>query len=820
MVDVYSKFHEFNSHYQLFIENVNDLICIVDFNRDYKIEVINEKLFQKLLGYSNNDLIGESLLKIIHSEDKKKSVKVLKNGSKFEKIQEIRIKSKKGNYIWVEFKIKKFKDDKNQGKILLILKDVSKYRDLELKMIENEKKFNNLTRSIPEIRFWRLFNPKKYEEALQSSYSMLHVIMENIPQYIFWKDLNLRYLGSNKNYARFLEISSPEILFEQTDNDVMWNKKKAEQLREKEINIINSDKAEFHVIEPWVCKDDKKIWLDTNRIPLHDLEGKIMGILVTYDDITERTIAEQKIKKSEKKYHDLLETSSVGIIEINLKSNNISYINPKLLNILGRDRKEIIDIESLRKIIHPNDFSILLESTEEKELQFKIHQKDGKLKWLSGKRVNQYDEKGEMFSFRLWLEDVSEKKMYEKLIYDINLNFLKFSTDIQNNIMLLLNTCCKLLNGDIVLYIHRNLHEDKEEYTIITSENNVYTYNSEDFKNNLFVNELFKEKNNFTQIALNLNESKYAKTDQFISKYNIKGSYGKLIKSQNEFNSSLCVFYRENPLMSHQDKLIIFLIGDAINIEQQRWQVKQHLKEQNIMLNEINKLKTDLLSRASHELKTPLISIKGFTELLLTVHESKLDSDIISILKEIKTGSARLEKIILSLLEGAQLNQGQLNLNILKEDLTFLIKFCVNDLYGQLKLRNQSISIKIHDNLIAYIDKERIYDVVSNLITNAIKYTPPGGKITIRSKIENDFYIISIEDNGIGFTEEEKKHLFKEFGKIERYGQGWDVDAEGTGLGLFIAKKIIELHGGDIWMESEGKNKGSTFYFSLPMVSQ
>ncbi|MFX0082717.1 MAG: ATP-binding protein [Candidatus Hodarchaeota archaeon] len=78
--------------------------------------------------------------------------------------------------------------------------------------------------------------------------------------------------------------------------------------------------------------------------------------------------------------------------------------------------------------------------------------------------------------------------------------------------------------------------------------------------------------------------------------------------------------------------------------------------------------------------------------------------------------------------------------------------------------------------------------------------------------------VISIKENGIGFIEEEKSRIFKQFGKIERYGQGLDIIAEGSGFGLFISKKIIELHGGDIWVESEGRNKASTFYFSLPII--
>ena len=111
---------------------------------------------------------------------------------------------------------------------------------------------------------------------------------------------------------------------------------------------------------------------------------------------------------------------------------------------------------------------------------------------------------------------------------------------------------------------------------------------------------------------------------------------------------------------------------------------------------------------------------------------------------------------------------------------------------------------------------------MSNILVNGIKYTPPEGKIRVQSEIneKDNIYIIAVEDNGIGLTEKEKDLIFKPFGKIERYGKGWDVDIEGSGLGLYISKKIIKLHGGKIWVESEGRDKGCIFYFSLPIISK
>ncbi|MHA1490020.1 MAG: PAS domain S-box protein [Promethearchaeota archaeon] len=281
------------------------------------------------------------------------------------------------------------------------------------------------------------------------------------------------------------------------------------------------------------------------------------------------------------------------------------------------------------------------------------------------------------------------------------------------------------------------------------------------------------------------------------------------IKTKKRDGSLIWIMIRGTLINMGSQTLIQAIIHDITK----RKKVEQELKE-------INRLKTELLRRTSHELKTPLISIKGFTELLLNLYKEKLDDEMISILDEINNGCLRLEKIVNNLLESSHLESGKLVFNPSTENLSLLIKSCVNELEGLTKLRNHTILSNIKENLITKLEKDRIREVISNLLINAIKYTLPNGIIRIKSEIKDYFIITSIEDNGIGLTEEEKKLIFKQFGKIERYGQGWDVGIEGTGLGLYISKKIVELHGGQIWMESEGRNKGSTFYFSLPFVKE
>ncbi len=782
--DAEEKLKESEEKYRSLFENMNAGFAyhevIVDDNNkpiDYKYHEVNPA-FEKLTGLKKEDLIGKTVTEAIPGTENDPAD-------------------------WIG----KFGNVGLTG-IPLIVEDYSEAINKWFKVSGYSPKKGYFA-----VTFTDITDRKQAEENLKESEAKYHELFEMSPDGVILSDLKGNILECNSALEGITGYSSKDFIGKNFMKLGIYHKNGLDILLEGYKDLLGEKLLEY-VEFPIKRKDNKISWVQV-RSTFIKMKAQTF-ILVVIHDITTQKKAEEALKKSEEKYRDLLETSSVGVMEIDVINRQVTYVNPKLLNIIGYAIEELTDVYVRDKIVHKKDLIKLLDSNEERELEFRITDKEGKQKWLSGKRIPHFNENGQISSIRIWVNDITEQKMYENLIYELNINFLNFTADIRNNIELLLNTCLQLLNGDLILYVHKSKSEGKEHFQIITSENEIYTYDSMEFSENLFISEIFYEDHDFPQTFFDIDRKKYHNSDPFIKNYKIKGCFGKVIKSQGEFGSAVCVYYKNNPNISGQDKLVLFLICDAIEIEQRRWQVQRDLEEQNITLDKINKLKTELFSRTSHELKTPLISIKGFTELLLTLHKSKLDTEVISILEEIEDGSKRLEKIINLLLESTKLEAGQLELNPSEEDLTFLIKFCVKELRGLASLRKQSIILDLHEKLIIEFDKERIYEVVSNLLVNAIKYTPPGGNIKIKSEINNNIYIISVQDDGIGFTEEEKSHIFQQFGKIERYGQGWDVATEGTGLGLFITKKLVELHGGKIWLESEGRNKGSTFYFSIP----
>jgi len=237
-------------------------------------------------------------------------------------------------------------------------------------------------------------------------------------------------------------------------------------------------------------------------------------------------------------------------------------------------------------------------------------------------------------------------------------------------------------------------------------------------------------------------------------------------------------------------------------------------------LKELDEMRKNLMVRISHELKTPLMLISGGVEYLFESKESILDQDITEILKTIERASLRLKKLIENLIDATKINYNKLKLDKKKVNFSKIIKDSIVDLKHIINKRNLLIYSNIHDELNLIIDDLRIKQVIANLLLNAIKNTPPEGKITILLEKNDDFVKFSVKDTGIGLTQKEMNILFTQFGKIEREDQNLDfIDIQGSGLGLFISKAIIDLHDGRIWAESKGRNKGAEFIVKLPLNS-
>jgi len=239
------------------------------------------------------------------------------------------------------------------------------------------------------------------------------------------------------------------------------------------------------------------------------------------------------------------------------------------------------------------------------------------------------------------------------------------------------------------------------------------------------------------------------------------------------------------------------------------------LRQQNIELKELDRLKTDFISIAAHDLKTPLISVGGYVDLIL-LREKELKEEVKEDLNRVLNNVHRLDGYINRLLDVMKIEAKKVEIVKREENIHTIIIDCLSDLEFQVRQKDLTVNVDVLENLEIRVDNFRISQALLNLLSNAVKFTPKNGKIDISVIEKEENVLFKIKDNGKGLTPEEIQKLFGKFVTIEQGVDGYSTLDKGSGLGLYIARGFIEAHGGKIWVESKGRDLGAEFSFTLP----
>lgn len=233
--------------------------------------------------------------------------------------------------------------------------------------------------------------------------------------------------------------------------------------------------------------------------------------------------------------------------------------------------------------------------------------------------------------------------------------------------------------------------------------------------------------------------------------------------------------------------------------------------------SQLQGIQLDFVSMASHELRTPLTSIIGYLSVYTDEFKDKLDPKQKEYLDRMMVSSKQLENLVENLLNVSKVERNAISVSAQSLDWVKTLNQVVED--NQLAAAQKHISLSLElqspDLPKVLADNVRIVEVLTNLINNAINYTPEGGKITISADVSNNEVITCVEDNGVGIPKDAISHLFTKFFRVQG-ALDRSSNSKGTGLGLYLSKSIINLHHGRIWVESE-VGKGSKFCFSLPI---
>lgn len=232
---------------------------------------------------------------------------------------------------------------------------------------------------------------------------------------------------------------------------------------------------------------------------------------------------------------------------------------------------------------------------------------------------------------------------------------------------------------------------------------------------------------------------------------------------------------------------------------------------------ELEQMKLDFVSMASHELKTPLTSIVGYLSVFLEENKGKIPAENLDLLNKAFVAAKQLQTLIQNLLNVNKIEKEQLSVSSQPIDYLPVLTKAVEDLRSQATQKNIVLSIAVPTEPLPKVlaDPIRISEVITNLVSNAINYTNPNGKIEVSMKVSPNEVTTTISDNGVGIPQEAIPHLFSKFFRVSNELQQAN---KGTGLGLYISKSIIEKLHGKIWVQSE-IGKGSRFSFTLPAVT-
>jgi signal transduction histidine kinase len=266
-------------------------------------------------------------------------------------------------------------------------------------------------------------------------------------------------------------------------------------------------------------------------------------------------------------------------------------------------------------------------------------------------------------------------------------------------------------------------------------------------------------------------------------------------------------------LRTFADQAVIAI--ENVRLFQEIQEKSSQLEAANERLKELDRLKSDFVSNVSHELRTPLTAIKGAVDLLLREVPGRLNESQTHYLTRVRSNTQHLAGLINDLLDLAKIDEGKVELKCARVSVGGLVHEVMETVKPLAAEKPVVLEAKVPEpSVLVWADRDKVTQVLMNLIGNAIKFTPPQGRVMVSASREGtEWAQVSVNDSGPGISAEECQKIFEKFHQVS---EGGGQKPKGTGLGLAISKALVELHGGKIWVESE-PGRGSTFSFTLPV---
>jgi PAS domain S-box/PAS domain S-box len=500
----------------------------------------------------------------------------------------------------------------------------------------------------------------------------------------------------------------------------------------------------------------------------------------------------QKRLKEISDYKYALDQSS--IVAITDPKGIITYVNDNFCQISKYSVKELIgqDHRIINSGYHPKEYIrdlwVTIANGRVWRGEFRNKAKDGTFYWVDTTIVPFLDENNKPYQYVTIRSDITERKLAQEAIRESEEKYRNITENIDDF----------LFTFELVGKVLKPIF-----YTSSVEKITGYTQS-----------EFLSESTFFLKIIYPDDLPIFEKKLKTILRSKLQVSEEMEFRILNKHGYIVWVRTRMNILRNPEGIIskIYGLVGD-ISL---RKRAEEELNKATENLIKLNETKDKFISIISHDLRTPFSSILGFTDLLID-DEDLTEEEKKQYVGFIQESSKSMLALVNSLLDWTRLQTGRIKFEPEKLSSRMIVINCINSLLGVALQKNITIKSEIEQNVNIYADNNLMTQVFNNLISNAIKFTKPGGEIiiSVASSKKTRFYEFSVRDNGVGINPENIQDLFRIDTKYSSEGTAGE---KGTGLGLSLVNEIIEKHGGNIWVESE-YGKGSNFKFILPIAS-
>ncbi|SFI28104.1 PAS domain-containing protein [Halpernia frigidisoli] len=504
--------------------------------------------------------------------------------------------------------------------------------------------------------------------------------------------------------------------------------------------------------------------------PVFDSEGELDYFCSLAVEIPNAVALKDQLEKSEERLRLATESNNISTWDLNLKNFQI-YHSESLAHIFGYDSTHSITQLEMKNHIIDEDQHLLDEAladalaTGKYSFEGRIKDKNDKIKFISSRGKIFYDEQNVPDRMLGVLQDISERKNLEKEIEEREVRY-KFLADAMPQFIWI---------GD--------------------SDGNLNYWNQAVFDFSGKTLEDFTTGDGWLQIVHPDDREK--NIEMWLNSIKTKTIFSLEHRFQNKNGDFKWMLSRAVPDFDDEGN-VKHWVGTSTDIDEIKKQEHQ---------------KNDFIKMANHELKTPITTIKGYVQLLKKMRGNSDDQFLNNSLNTIENQVNKLNGLIGDLLDISRMEDGNLPLTRRPFSLIKLVTETIEDIKASEESQEIKFVLNSDSDIEVNADKERITQVINNLLTNAIKYSPNTNNVVVEISTKNNQAIVSVEDFGIGMDNEELSRIFQRFYRVS----GEDEETfPGFGIGLFIVKDILDRHKGKIWVESE-KQKGSKFYFSLPL---